>query len=121
MKTIFLRNLLIVGGALFLIFSTPIFAASSQEGNKGEWFSKMDSNGDGKISKDEAKGSLKDRFDKVDSNSDGYITQDELGSSMKNESKGNKHHGNYGNEGEEHHGGNRGNWEKHHRDSDNNN
>ena len=38
----------------------------------------MDRNNDGKISKDEVKGKLKDNFDKRDRNNDGYITEDEL-------------------------------------------
>jgi Ca2+-binding EF-hand superfamily protein len=38
----------------------------------------LDSNGDNKISKTEAKGPLKDNFDKVDSNGDGYISVEEL-------------------------------------------
>ncbi|WP_178983947.1 Lcl domain-containing protein [Winogradskyella helgolandensis] len=38
----------------------------------------MDTNNDGKISKSEAKGKLKDNFDKRDKNKDGYITKDEL-------------------------------------------
>jgi hypothetical protein len=39
---------------------------------------KMDSNNDGKISKSEVKGKLKENFDKRDQNKDGYITEDEL-------------------------------------------
>lgn len=39
---------------------------------------KMDSNTDGKISKAEVKGKLKENFDKRDKNKDGYITEDEL-------------------------------------------
>lgn len=38
----------------------------------------MDTNNDGKISKLEARGKLKENFDKRDKNKDGYITQDEL-------------------------------------------
>ena len=39
---------------------------------------KMDRNNDGKISKDEVKGKLKENFDKRDKNKDGFITEDEL-------------------------------------------
>ena len=38
----------------------------------------MDTNKDGKISKSEVKGKLKDNFDRRDTNKDGYITEDEL-------------------------------------------
>ncbi|KGL63148.1 DUF1566 domain-containing protein [Polaribacter sp. Hel1_85] len=43
-----------------------------------ELLAKMDQNNDGKISKNEVKGRLKDNFDKRDRNKDGYITEDEL-------------------------------------------
>ncbi|MCI2227802.1 YHYH protein [Polaribacter sp. MSW13] len=39
---------------------------------------KMDTNKDGKISKTEAKGKLKEKFEKRDSNNDGYITVNEM-------------------------------------------
>ena len=39
---------------------------------------KMDRNNDGKISKSEVKGKLKENFDRRDINKDGYITEDEL-------------------------------------------
>lgn len=38
----------------------------------------MDANNDGKISKSEARGKLKENFDKRDKNKDGYITEEEL-------------------------------------------
>jgi hypothetical protein len=38
----------------------------------------MDTNHDGKVSKSEAKGKLKENFNKRDKNKDGYITEDEL-------------------------------------------
>lgn len=39
---------------------------------------KMDTNNDGKISKSEARGKLKENFDRRDKNKDGYITEDEM-------------------------------------------
>lgn len=39
---------------------------------------KMDSNKDGKLSKEEVKGPLANDFSKVDSNKDGYISKEEL-------------------------------------------
>lgn len=56
----------------------------SQRGKKNseaprftEILRQMDSNGDGKISKSEAKGPMIDQFSKIDSNEDGQITADE--------------------------------------------
>ena len=43
-----------------------------------ELFKHMDKNEDGKLSKDEVKGPLKDHFSKVDTNEDGYLTREEL-------------------------------------------
>lgn len=40
--------------------------------------SNMDSNNDGKLSKSEIQGPLKNDFSKVDSNEDGYITEEEF-------------------------------------------
>lgn len=39
---------------------------------------KMDSNKDGKLSKDEVKGPLKDGFEKIDTDEDGFITEAEF-------------------------------------------
>lgn len=41
-------------------------------------FARMDANGDGKISKDEAPDRLKENFDRMDRNNDGFLTQEEL-------------------------------------------
>ena len=41
-------------------------------------FAHLDTNRDGKISKDEAKGLIKEHFDKIDRNGDGVITYEEL-------------------------------------------
>ncbi len=41
-------------------------------------FSRLDVNKDGKISKEEAKGLLKEHFDKIDANQDGFVDFDEL-------------------------------------------
>ena len=39
---------------------------------------KMDTNGDGKLSKNEAKGPMSGMFSKIDTNGDGYLTKEEL-------------------------------------------
>jgi Ca2+-binding EF-hand superfamily protein len=41
-------------------------------------FDHLDTNRDGKISKDEAKGLIKEHFDKIDRNGDGVISYEEL-------------------------------------------
>jgi Ca2+-binding EF-hand superfamily protein len=46
--------------------------------NPDEMFTKMDTNNDGKLSKEEAQGPLKENFSKIDTNSDGYISKEEL-------------------------------------------
>lgn len=43
-----------------------------------ELFSQMDANKDGKLSKKEVKGPLKDDFAKIDTNKDGFLTKEEL-------------------------------------------
>lgn len=43
-----------------------------------ELLEKMDKNEDGKLSKDEVKGPLKNDFDKVDTDEDGFISKEEL-------------------------------------------
>ena len=41
-------------------------------------FKKMDTDKDGKLSKAEVKGPLKEDFDKVDANEDGYLSKEEI-------------------------------------------
>jgi len=43
-----------------------------------EIFKQMDANEDGKLSKKELKGPLKDDFSKIDTNEDGYVSKEEL-------------------------------------------
>lgn len=43
-----------------------------------ELLKEMDKNEDGKLSKKEIKGPLKEDFDKVDTNEDGFITEEEF-------------------------------------------
>jgi Ca2+-binding EF-hand superfamily protein len=57
--------------------ATPARAAKSTRGNDGP-LRRFDTNGDGKVSRDEAQGRLRRNFDQVDTNSDGYLDRDEL-------------------------------------------
>lgn len=43
---------------------------------------RLDGNGDGKISRDEARGRLKDKFDTIDKNGDGFLDRDEIRSAL---------------------------------------
>lgn len=65
-------------------FCAPVFAANSQQNQPPQppSFSEIDSNGDGVISQDEAKGPLAHDFDQADSNGDGELSQSELESFM---------------------------------------
>ncbi len=47
--------------------------------NPKEFLSRLDKNGDGKISKDEAPDRMKENFDRLDANKDGFIGLDEFG------------------------------------------
>jgi Ca2+-binding EF-hand superfamily protein len=47
--------------------------------NPKEFLSRLDKNGDGKISKDEAPDRMKENFDRLDVNKDGFIGLDEFG------------------------------------------
>ena len=69
---------------LTLFFAPIAFAQGQQkEGRKKpptfeQLIEKMDSNEDGKLSKAEIKGPLKNDFEKVDTNEDGFITEEEF-------------------------------------------
>jgi Ca2+-binding EF-hand superfamily protein len=53
--------------------------ADAKGGARGrQAFQEMDKNGDGKISKDEATGRLKEQFDRIDADKDGFISTEEM-------------------------------------------
>ncbi|MHA6894370.1 EF-hand domain-containing protein [Ralstonia pseudosolanacearum] len=64
--------------------SAPAAAApapsATAPNHHGSGFKKLDTNGDGMVSRDEAKGHrwLEDHFDEIDTNHDGQISKDEL-------------------------------------------
>lgn len=49
----------------------------------GKMFDKMDANGDGTVTKEEARDFHEGRFDKMDANGDGKVTKDEAKARMK--------------------------------------
>jgi len=53
-----------------------------------ELIKEMDTNDDGKLSEDEAKGPLKKRFSKIDTDEDGFITEEEFKNAPKPTRKG---------------------------------
>ncbi|MEM8847121.1 MAG: EF-hand domain-containing protein [Bacteroidota bacterium] len=53
-------------------------------------FKDLDANEDGKLSKKEVKGPLRNHFDKVDLNEDGYLTREELEKAPKPQRKGDR-------------------------------
>lgn len=57
-------------------------------------FKDLDTDEDGKLSKKEVKGPLKDHFDKVDLNEDGFLTREELEKAPKPERKGTRNRDN---------------------------
>ena len=55
----------------------PRETSASPSGRGNQW-SRMDQNGDGKISRDEAQGLMKANFDRVDLDNDGFVDKEEL-------------------------------------------
>ena len=53
-------------------------------------FQKMDTNSDGKLSKEEVKGPLSNEFSKIDTNSDGFLSKEELKNAPKPSRGGNR-------------------------------
>lgn len=51
--------------------------------HKGKFFEKMDTDGDGQISKAEHMSAAEERFAKMDANGDGVVTKEELHEKMK--------------------------------------
>lgn len=69
---------------LMSLFTVTANAQSSDRKQDGEkpsvetLLKDMDTNEDGKLSKDEVKGPLKDDFSKIDTNEDGFLSKEEI-------------------------------------------
>ena len=80
MKNSKLRTAVLVFG-IVLFMSNNSFGQSEKRDDRkepptfSELLEKMDANEDGKLSKKEIKGPLKEHFDKVDADKDGFITE----------------------------------------------
>ncbi len=79
------------------LLSLSTYAIADQHEHKGGFFAKGDTNGDGKISKDEFQKNSLERFQKMDGDGDGFVTQDEMKSAFKamHEKRREKHGGKY--------------------------
>ena len=98
-ETMKISKVLIIGVVLAIVAyfaMNGMKSSSGPDGAKHGWFSKLDANGDGKLSPDELKaidtngdgkisadeakayGIPEGQFNKLDVNGDGYITQEEM-------------------------------------------
>lgn len=88
-----LKKVMIIGMFTFL----GTFTINGQSDQKqrpqerpttNELFEQMDADEDGKLSKKEVKGPLKNDFSRIDTNEDGYLTKEELEKAPKPERQG---------------------------------
>ena len=82
MKSNLLKTLVIVFGMTVCMSINSYAQPNGKDRKKPPTFEQllkeMDANEDGKLSKDEVKGPLKDEFEKVDTDEDGFITEEEF-------------------------------------------
>lgn len=75
------KNLImLVGGATTLAMAG---VANAGGGHHGDWFKKLDTDGNGSISQAELDAAGASHFKKIDANGDGYITAEEIQSARK--------------------------------------
>lgn len=69
-----------LGVAIWLVTTASIATAASPE--YGRRFDRLDTNGDGRLSREEAAAypEIAQRFNQIDANKDGFLSRDELGS-----------------------------------------
>lgn len=78
LKTIFYSILMLLLGTFITVAQPPQGEKEKKRPSIEELFKQMDANKDGKLSKTEIKGPLKDDFAKIDLNKDGYLTKEEM-------------------------------------------
>ena len=82
MKRNTIKKTVLAFGLMVLISNVSFGQSKPREGKQPPSFSQllkeMDKNDDGKLSKDEIKGPLKEDFAKIDANEDGFITEKEF-------------------------------------------
>lgn len=93
MKSNTIKTVVIVFGMILFISNNSFGQSEKKErGKKPPTFSKllekMDTNEDGKLSKEEVKGPLKDHFTKIDIDENGFITKEEFDKAPKPKRKG---------------------------------
>ena len=75
--------------------ATPNAQATQPHAHHGGRFATLDHNGDGYLDKTEVSGKLAENFDKIDTNHDGKLSRDELRAAWKAH-RGGHHHGHHG-------------------------
>lgn len=83
MKNNTLKTALLVFGTMLFFLNSVLGQSQNRQERKElptfeELIEEMDSNEDGKLSKDEIKGRLKKDFDRIDTDEDGFITEKEF-------------------------------------------
>ncbi|WP_055444802.1 EF-hand domain-containing protein [Lacinutrix himadriensis] len=94
MKSSTIKKTVLAFGIVVLI-SNGAFAQSQNRQEKtppsfSELIKEMDANEDGKLSKDEIKGPLKEDFSKIDTDEDGFISEEEFKNAPKPKGRGKK-------------------------------
>ncbi|MCK0156777.1 EF-hand domain-containing protein [Cellulophaga sp. F20128] len=88
-----MKNAIVRKGVLVAVMVTfEVMGVNAQEKPKqrptiDELFKQMDTNEDGKLSKKEIKGPIKDDFSKIDTDKDGFITKKEMEKAPKPDGK----------------------------------
>lgn len=87
-----------ITSAVFALFFTGLSYAQPPQNGKGnqeppsvdEIFKQLDKDEDGKLSKNEVKGPLKNDFSKIDTNEDGFLSKEEVTKAPKPKGRGPK-------------------------------
>jgi Ca2+-binding EF-hand superfamily protein len=92
MKSSTIKTVILTFGAIVWMANDSLAQSQNKQERKEpptfkELLKKMDENEDGKLSKSEIKGPLKDDFDKVDADEDGFITEEEFNDAPKHKRK----------------------------------